>query len=239
MTINLAFWNILFDKENHYHVPEQRSRTPDLAKILRSLPVKADVYGLAEVQRCRDVNNGDVIAGLLHENKGNWVKNNTNVRDDELVGIFGRKAGAVRAIDMGNGRVAAKFEVSGVTFVLVHLTFAILGKKKRLRQIESVLKSIDVLAPAVIFGDFNNTSFSDSRTLLKKQGFESVFYGKPRVSTVLSHKYYNRAPLKLRVATVFGFRPDDIYVRGVSVNDCGVFEGESDHRGVWASIETK
>ncbi len=40
------------------------------------------------------------------------------------------------------------------------------------------------------------------------------------------------------MASKRGFCPDDIYVRGVEVSDAGIFEGESDHRGVWAKIVT-
>ncbi len=87
-------------------------------------------------------------------------------------------------------------------------------------------------------GDFNSASWQRSRKVIEGADFTSVFQivGERRPATVMTEKYRQRLSLGYKLATKYGFSPDDIYVKGVDVTDAGVFEGDSDHRGVWAQI---
>lgn len=234
--IGVTVWNILYDHGDFFGVGPQIKRTGSHVRTLRELPVPLDIVGLVEVEHStEDGHLGEYIAEHTVGGEGIWAEHS---RPNEHIGLFGRSITQAKVHGLDGNRKMIVSNVSGIDVALVHLTFGLRGDKLRKRQTEQV---IDVLANSdrtIIMGDFNSASWQKSRKLLEEAGFISVFsaLGRRRPPTIVAPGYRKNLPLRYQIATRPGFSPDDIYVRGVNVLGAGVFDGDSDHRGVWARL---
>ena len=231
----IGLWNILYDTTDIYKAAAQSARLDNIAKTLQQMPVKPDLFGLIEVEHSDTRgHHGQWLADTVAGDQGYWLPNN---RDGEHIGVFGSMAAQLEPIDIGDGRTAGLLRCGDVTICLVHLTFSLRGETIRSKQLARVAEAIGDGGPAIIFGDFNSAPMQRSRRLLRTHGFRSVFHGSPDSNTVISEAYRKRLALPYRLITKVGIRADDIYVRGLNVIDSGIFVGDSDHHGVWATVE--
>ena len=89
-------------------------------------------------------------------------------------------------------------------------------------------------------GDFNSLPWQKPRKLIEADGFQSVFslLVSKQPPTVPTSEYRPMLKKWQRLAIGKGLSADDIYVRGLSVKDAGIFEEKSDHFGLWVTLET-
>lgn len=217
-------------------MPSQSLRVDGIISSLKSLDLNTAVIGLVEVENNKSLGNiGNKIAQQVAGIDGHWLEYD---REAKMMGFFGSNIKNVQSYDIsGNSKVFIS-EVGAVKVALTHLTYGPISEQVRYRQLEIIIDILNDSDKAVLMGDFNSASWQRSRKLLKKGGFVSVFEHMKRrhPSTVLTESYRHKLRLHYRIATKWGFSPDDIYVRNISVVDADVFEGDSDHRGVWASL---
>lgn len=235
--IGVATWNILYD-DGFFGAESQTNRLQNFLDTLSGLPVNLDVVGLQEVEAESDTGHiGKRLAQSLTASDGYWVPHS---RPGESIGLLGSlvESELCEVHDNEAGRKFIKLKAGGIDFNVVHLAFALNGDKLRQLQAGNIIDTIKLGSKAVVMGDFNSLSRQRSRRIIENAGFVSVFeaMGKPRPATVLTEKYRKYLPFKFRMATKYGLMPDDMYVRGVEVLDAGVFEGDSDHRGIWARL---
>lgn len=233
--IGVVGWNILYDNGNIWGAAPQANRLQSIVDTLSGLAVPLDVVGLVEVEDSEEFgHSGHQVARALSGMDGYWVANN---RHSEYIGLFGAVTEpAVR--DIYDGRRMMITNAYGITFALLHTTFDPRGDIIRCRQVEQALSALEDQDRVVLLGDFNSLPVQKSRRLIHNAGFVSVFsaLGRKRPSTVITEKYRKFLNPLQKLVTTWGMAPDDIYVRGVEVSAAGVFEGDSDHRGLWAMV---
>jgi len=228
--LTVCFWNILFDVYQPSLVASQAERLPAIVKSLQSFP-KNTVIGLAEVEG----DNGKAIAKSLGSQTQYFVEYD---RPNDYIGTLSQLKLTPKAIQIDKNCRAVVVQYRGTTIAIVHITLTLFGEALRQRQIKTLLSKLDTAGPTVIMGDFNSMAWQRSRKLLVKAGFRSALSRSivNRQPTVPSQKYRHMYPQPYKTLARFGFTFDDIYVKGVSVQDAGTFEGESDHLGVWAKL---
>jgi endonuclease/exonuclease/phosphatase family metal-dependent hydrolase len=159
----------------------------------------------------------------------------------EFIGLFGTQVGFAEVVDLPSDKRAVVTRVGGVAIAMNHFRNQHIGtdREHQARAIVDYLKHDD---QAVIMGDFNAVPHEKARRIIRKAGFVSVFkamrQGLPNTFptdpywdifvTKPPQPRYCRGPVSL----------DDIYVRGAHVEAAGMFEGNSDHAGLWARIRT-
>jgi hypothetical protein len=236
----VACWNILYDSANYFKVPSQSQRLSSIVQTLKKLEPRPDIFGLLEVEHNEnDGNLGERIATEVSSGSMKWVGHKgNNKQDEEMIGVFGKGVGKVETYTITNGRTLVIASTRNISVALAHLTYNPFGEQLRCSQVEDILAILGNTQKAVLMGDFNSASWQKSRRLIEKAGFVSVFkeLGIKKPSTVLSEPYRKNLSLFYKAVTKWGFTPDDIYVRKVHVIKAGVFEGSSDHRGVWAQL---
>lgn len=228
--LTVCFWNILFDVYQPSLVKSQSDRLPDIIKELRRFP-KNSIIGLAEVEG----DNGQLIAEGLDSQTEYFVEYD---RPNDYIGVVSQLKLSPRFIQIDEKCRVVVAKHGEVTIVIVHMTLAILGEALRKQQIRTLLSNLDTAGPMVIMGDFNSMAWQRSRKLLVKAGFRSAL-GRSivkRLPTVPARKYRHMYPQPYKALGRYGFTLDDIYVREVQVSESGIFEGESDHLGVWAKL---
>jgi hypothetical protein len=228
--LSVAFWNILSDVHIPSLVKSQAERLPNIMETLQNLP-EDTIIGLAEVEG----SNGKLIAQKLNSRTDYFVEHD---RNDDHIGILSRSKLSPTFISVDEKCKAIFVQYEGINIIIVHMTLVLHGDSFRQKQIETLLAQIDHSLPTIIMGDFNSMSWQKSRKLLRKAGFYSAL-GRSitkRVPTAPTPKYLHIFEQPLRTLVKRGLSLDDIYIKGVRALDSGTFEGESDHRGVWARL---
>lgn len=241
--VTVAYLNALLGTTAEYpRYTPQIERYKHIAQKLIEIDRELGVVSLSEVELHNgDVHIGDNIAKLTGHGSGMW---RPHARwDTEHIGMFGAQVDRVEFMDIGEGRYAAMTTLSsGIIVVGVHLKHGLNTSGARRDQLQKILDAIGS-KPAVLMGDWNEIEMiGKARRLLKRSGFRSVFHvlGRQRPPTVPAAEYVSQLNSlhHLVVKVTGGFNIDDIYVRDVAVLDAGVFDTKSDHRGVWATIDT-
>lgn len=236
-TLSVATWNILYDKQGFFNTEPQAARQDSITQTLGSVGVKLDITGLLEVENNQESgHHGQNIARVLTATNGSWT---TNIGAGEDIGLFGKEVGTISVFDLAGGRTMVVTHVGEIAVGLVHFTFDMTSDRLRRVQAKQALAHMEQYNEAILMGDFNSASWQRSRKIIETSGFQSVFQalGRRRPPTILTEKYRQRLSMKYRIATKYGFSPDDIYIKDLEVLDAGVFEGDSDHRGIWASLK--
>lgn len=242
-------WNILLDKTRSKHpgdhlqyVVPQLSRVPFIANTLQDLPVPLDVVGLSEVH----LDNGAQLAHMLGHHASHWEQHNEpqpgtkKGRKDEYVGLFGNKVSdTVDVLELGDHRRAVIVRVGSVAVAMTHLRSETWGKERE-KQMARLLDHLENDEKAVIMGDFNALWFEKVRRNIRRAGFEPAFeiagkstpatYPAPGYEGVVTSSRFTRLSRRPR-------NIDQIYGRGVGVRKAARFSGDSDHFGLWATIE--
>lgn len=242
-SFDVVTWNIFLDKtrsklpgsDPHYVAP-QLSRIPFQARTLENLPVSLDVVGLSEAH----LDNAQQLATMLGHSAGYWNEHNTNKRQQEHIGMFGHLVvDEPEVLDLGDNRLAVIAKVGSVAVVQLHLRYEIWGRERE-KQMAILLERLNGEDKAVMMGDFNALWFEKVRRNIQRAGFDSAFevsgqqspptYPTPGYEDVVNRhrvEVFSRIPRGL----------DQIYVKGVGVSDTKRFSGESDHFGLWATID--
>jgi len=115
------------------------------------------------------------------------------------------------------------------------------GAEKRRDQIGALLERMEAEKRGVIMGDPNCLWWQEPRQMIEDRGYISVFKHlqryRPRTVPTKAYRHMLNRKERLAVAVTRGFAVDDIYVKNVDVVDADVFVGESDHAGVWATLQ--
>jgi hypothetical protein len=236
--LTIATWNILYDPNNYFpDAKPQISRSKNISQKLKDLNPQPSLFGLLEVEDSSEFGNiGDLITREVNNSSGYWVQHS---RSWEMMGFFGDAFEAADTYEIADGRKILISQIDSIAIALIHFTYGIRGEDLRFYQMNQVLNILDRFQRVVLMGDFNSASWQKSRRLAKRCNYKSVFetLGRKRSATVVTQPYRKQLPLRYRIGSVMGFAPDDIYVKNVEVKDAGIFEGDSDHRGVWATIK--
>lgn len=232
MELTVCFWNILFDDFQPSSVESQTDRLPEILNTLRQLPDDA-IIGLSEVE---GVKNGELLANQLGNQTGFFIEHD---RPNDHIGVTSKQILNPQAIQIDDTCRAIAVEVSEITVVAVHMTWTFFNERMRRRQITSLLSQLDDSSPMVIMGDFNSMSWQSSRKLIEKAGFRSVLGRslRRRLPTVPTREFLHMYPQPYRTLGRIGLTVDDVYIRGLDLLDSGVFKGQSDHLGVWATVK--
>lgn len=233
---NVVSWNILYDKgrEERGIIVPQRDRVVFHAKALMELGIDLDVVMLQEVWG----GNGDQIALLTGNEPGIWERHN---RKNEHIGVFGQKVETADFYDIGHNKKAVVTHIGELAVFGLHFVARPKRYFERIEQATRLCEVIDQEEEAIIAGDFNGPRFEAARRMLARRGFRSAFSeaGAKERMTYPTEQYrdilwtpWQQRLLGRRVSI------DDILVRGVNVADAGIFVGDSDHMGGWATLES-
>lgn len=232
-------WNILLDTTGAWkHVRPQHERQDDCTRVLLDLKRQLDVVALYEVEDAIDHGNlGKKIAQQTIQTSGIWTPHS---REREQIGMFGERVHSVEFIDLGNNRSAALTRIGNTAIMGVHINYGV-SPQAHMARVAQTRVALDALKDdeqAIIMGDFNCFTWQKPRKLIESHGFRSVFdiLGQPHQPTVPTHEYRAMLSWWQRLGVGAGFAIDDIYVKGLQVQDAGLFEGKSDHLGVWATV---
>jgi endonuclease/exonuclease/phosphatase family metal-dependent hydrolase len=228
--VTVAFWNILSDVNDPSLVKSQSERLPDIIKTLQKLP-KRTIIGLAEVES----KSSKLLARQLGSRSAYFVEHE---RQDNHIGVLSQEKLVAKFIKLDDKCRAVVVEYNDMTIAIVHLTLVLFNESSRKKQISTLLSHLDLTKPLIIMGDFNSMCWQGSRRLLLKAGFHPALRRTltNRLPTAPTKKYSRILPQPLRTLAHRGFTLDDIYIKGLEAVDSGTFEGESDHRGVWARV---
>lgn len=221
------------DVKHGDRVAPQHERVEANARALRELDKRLGAVVLQETEG----ENGTAIASKAGFDTSYWRRHS---RPDEHIGMFGEDVENVSFVRLGHGKTAAVTNIGDTKVVGLHLKRTDqLNSPIRVEQMDKVLDIVGSREKAVVMGDFNGLRIETSRRNLARAGFVSVFdqLGMRRPKTFPTSKYYGMHRLHEKIAMLRGLSLDDIYLRGVTPVDAGVFEGDSDHKGVWADVE--
>lgn len=150
-----------------------------------------------------------------------------------------QKPNQARSLYLGKERrtaVVASFE--NIAIASVHLSWEIHKLKSRAQQISELLRELPSASGVIVMGDFNCLPWQKPRQLLIDAGFSSVIAEiAPDRSTAPTAAYQKDVFWYFRLFAKRGFSVDDIYYRGLELQSGGLFEGPSDHRGIWAEFQ--
>jgi endonuclease/exonuclease/phosphatase family metal-dependent hydrolase len=247
----IATWNILLDytRTREGIIKSQADRLSSQIGTLDALRTKLgrelDAVAIQEAQKTAFQHNGEELACALGYGVGQWVEHNKKPfpksktgRKGEHVGLFGARIDHSELIELGDNRRAVLSHIGNVAIVSVH-TRADMSGQLQPEQASVVVKHLEEYPHAVVTGDFNDGWGENVRPVMESNGYNSAFtiINKRRPKTWPARGYrkimYGPAGQLITPA----LRHDDIYVRGVAVHDAGKFRGDSDHVGLWATIQ--
>lgn len=240
-TLTVVSWNILLDKTRTKQglIKPQSERLVSQIDTLVGLPVPLDVVTIQEVEKTHETHHGEQMSRALGYTAGHWAEHNTTKRRGEHIGMFGRFVDDVDFVSVGHDKLAVLTCVSGIAIAGIHHRNERVGPK-RTHQMAALLEYMEPYDRAIIAGDTNALSFEKSRRMVGRAGYRSAFRlaGQVRPATFPTPAYrdimYGRTGSSLfrRAVSI-----DDIYLKGLGVHDAGVFVGDSDHYGLWATIK--
>lgn len=137
-----------------------------------------------------------------------------------------------------DSRKAVAATIDGIQVVATHLSFAITRFDWRVKQVSQILETLDDNRPAIIMADFNCMPWQKPRKMIERAGFTSAAkLMKPSNPTTFpTPDYVPRLPRMQRLVSRRGLSIDDIYVRGLTILETGIIEGDSDHYGLWVRL---
>jgi len=235
-TRNIISWNLLLDKTRTRLdiVEPQSERTESQAKTLIELDKKLDIVMLQEVEG----ENGRKIAEMTGNKPGISKQHN---RQQEYMEVFGEEVEWADFHDLGYGRLAIETQVGGLAVFAVHLTARpkrFLRRANEMRKLSERLRKVD---EAMVVGDLNGLWWEPARLMLAMQGFTSASHEvrlkRPITYPTEQYRDIMWTPWQQKILGD-GVSVDDISVRGVKVVDAGRFVGDSDHYGLYATVET-
>ena len=232
-SFNVVSWNIFLDKTRAKNniIKYQKDRVESQAKTLAELGLELDAVLLHEVEG----KHGARIAELTGYEPGHWEQHN---RKNEHIGAFGQSIDAAKFFDIGHDRKIVKVMMGNLAVFGLHLSARPKRYFMRVEEMEAVCELIDQEDEALIAGDFNGIRQEKARRMLARRGFSSVFRetgGKPPFYPTDKYRDILWTPKQQRVLGRW-VSIDDMLVRGVTVQDAGAFEGDSDHFGLHATL---
>lgn len=243
MTKNLrvASWNILFDTFPDTKAKPQSQRIKNLTSTLQALP-SLDILGLYEVEATDVKDCGQEVTtklGMRHATRA------VQGRPNEGILLTARtRLQNVRTITLDPDHAAREAiiaEYGDITVVALHLIAQVTKGRWRTRQIKRLLKEIGAADKVIIMGDFNCLPSQKPRRLLETNGFNSVMKELElhKTGTFPTEPYKEisvRRPIQRRLIPN-GLAIDDIYFKNLKLVNGGMFEGDSDHYGLWADLQ--
>lgn len=239
--LRIISWNILLDKTRATKgfIKPQAERLPSqidtLSRVFDSMP---DVVAVQEAEMTQEGHSGVTLARALGFEASYWYEHNRLKRKGECIGLFGQRVEWAKPMEIGDDKTAVFTEIGSVAIVNAHLRRQLWGGE-RAQQVGGILRTLHDSEKAIVMGDFNALRFERARRLLRAEGFRSVFseLKQPRPATFPAPLYREimLTPYQQRLLPR-GISIDDIYVRGLQVIEAGTFSGESDHRGVYATL---
>jgi len=231
-TVQVACWNILYDDAGEYaNIGSQVERLPNIAQTLDTILPDASVIGICEVEG----DNGKMLAAQTNLPDSQWTPHD---RENEHIGFLGKKLGEPEFIPLGGESTACITTVDEITVVMLHLTYKIMGSRLRTKQLHTLDERLADEKYVIKMGDFNTMPWQQPRRDMHHYGFQSVFrqLGIEYFPTVPIPRYKPHLRFRDRLASVVGFAVDDIYTKGLIAESAGVFEGDSDHVGLWTNL---
>lgn len=260
-TIGVASLNILYDKRRTEKglVEPQHQRIESLAQTIGSLPLsRLSIVMLQEVHVTDEHHNGQHLAELLEfePDEQHWFPHN---RKGEHLGVLGRNIDEAYGFDIGDKRIAAAAIMGKIAFINLHHRSGRSNGHLRTEQMGRVMEEVDVLdargiTKIVLAGDTNDHPLHDSRLMLARAGFTSVYKmngwrsyipGPSILPTTFPTKNYREILLtpQQRRAVPFGIPLDILEVRGFEkreVVQTGVeMTKKSDHKTLYAELAPK
>ncbi|MEO5499175.1 MAG: hypothetical protein ABIR46_01600 [Candidatus Saccharimonadales bacterium] len=242
-SFTVATFNILMDKtrtEAGIIVP-QAKRLPSIVEVFSSSGIDMDVVAIQEAEQTFEASNGDNLARSLGFAASYWVEHNQLKRRDEYIGMFGNKVENPTFFDIGFYKQAVMTMVGETAVVGFHTKRQLWGTEREL-QTSVVLDRLREFDQSVLLVDTNALWFEKSRRMLKRAGFRSAFHERHymRPSTFPTEQYRDimLGPWQQRLLPN-GLSIDDIYVRGMDVENVGVLHADTDHLGLWATVKPK
>lgn len=253
-------WNVLHDvrRTKAGLILPQSARSESQIDRLKDLRAKLGMeLGVVAIQEAHFDgvrHNGIEMSRALGYGDGQWLEHNKKPypesrtgRTGEHVGLFGSLVDHSEPIDIGDHRLAVLSHVGGVAVVNIHTrwdpSFEI--QPGQIRTVLGVLSDYD---QAMLMGDFNIWAASTAREQIKHAGMSSVFaLTGQREPKTWSTKRYAAALHDDVLPPIGGFAAplvspyatwDGMYVKGLRAMNAGTFEGESDHYGIWATLES-
>src|SRR4030095_15742919 len=251
---HVASWNILIDRKPYTPTLPQHQRCDSLGDTLQAVGVPFDFLGLYEVEGTAEQNCGRHIAntlGLKHSRLAH------HGRDEEGIMLSSRrplKNVRVVTLDPEHGRRQAIIAEQGPlavvsTHLIAHLV-ALKGNrlaayttahKWRIKEVTTLLGQLTNYETVILMGDFNCLPSHKPRKLLEANGFTSILSKlslERRSSTFPTEAYRDISvrPWQNRLIPK-GISIDDIYIKNLSFVTGDLFEGNSDHQGIWATLE--
>lgn len=257
-SFTVVSWNILLDKTRSYkrepsdwdYVTPQSERLPSLVETLRSLDMSLDAVAIQEAHETKDQHNGEELARRLGFEAGYWYEHNRSKRTGERIGVFGNLIHDAQVSELPHDKKMVKTMIrDDVALANIHLRNELRGPM-RAEQMQVVIDELRAHDKAVIVGDTNALFFEKARRLLYQAGFRSVFGMRHPVTFPTPE--YRRIMLGLENEDDTswqnrlmrdGIMLDVIYIRNLDVKRSlgvravGRFEGDSDHFGLYATIQ--
>lgn len=238
-TLRVASWNILFDTFPKTKTKTQKERCKELTKTLRELG-GLDILGLYEVESDGVDDCGQAIAkdlGLKHTTRaeqgrpseGILLASKPVLKNIRILNLDPERA----------GRQAIIGTYGDITIVVLHLIAQVRKQPWRTKQIKRLVEEIGNADKAIVMGDFNCLPSNKPRRLLEDNGYASCMklLEMHKVSTFPTNTYRDISVHGWRKRLIpHGLAIDDIYIKNLKLVDGGMFEGNSDHYGLWANI---
>ena len=246
--LHIVSWNILLDQTrvNKGLIEPQAKRIHSQIQTIQDLRlshgVEPDVVGICEAERTKKwQNHGQLMAEAIADTRGYWVSHNHIKRNHEreYIGVFGTQVTNAEILELPSDKKAVITRVGDIAIAMNHFRNQRVGNDREL-QSRVLLDYLKDDEQAIIMGDFNALPYEKARRLIHNAGFVSVYKALklPYPMTQPTEKYrdlFVTAPRVLQRYTSLA-NIDDIYVRGLTVNDADTFVGDSDHYGLWAKI---
>lgn len=240
--LHVGSWNILIDDQPDTPTLPQHQRCDSLCDSIEAIGTPFDFLGLYEVEGSSSDNCGHHMAKTLGLTHTTWAQNG---RPHEGIMLAARKPlddAQLTVLDPDHSKRAAIIvRQGGTTIVTTHLLYHVINYKWRVKQTESLLEKLAGHDKVVILGDFNCLPSQKPRKLLEANGYTSVLgeLFPKRTSTFPTAAYRDISvkPWQNRLIPN-GISIDDIYIKNLKLIDGGLFEGNTDHHGLWATLET-
>lgn len=255
-SIDVISWNILMDKTRTKAgtVVPQSIRLPSLIQSLETLKengLSLDVVGICEAHAVSQAevdargsqepvaqHNGDLLAKGLGFEESFWANHNTSKRKGEHIGMFGNLVHEVEEFALPADKKAMIANIGDIAVSMNHFRMERWGKQRQM-QAEALLERMSDAKYGFMGGDWNLLPIEKARRFMRKAGYVPVYdlFSSQQIGTFPTDEYRPTFQDELNARHVKGpILLDGMYVKGLEVEDAGVFVGASDHVGLYARV---
>lgn len=234
--INFFTWNVYLDKTRARLgiVEPQHKRVESQAKTLTELAMDLDVVMLQEAEGT----NGQRIAELTGNEPGFWDQHN---RREENIGVFGNMVESAEFYTLSSGRKVVMTKVGGLAVFGVHFSARPKRYFVRVQESRELCELTNKVDEAAVMGDFNGPWWEEARRMLARRGFTSAIPEDgsvpPPIYPTEQYRDIMWTPFQQAILRRWVSLDDIMVRRGVKVINAGTFVGESDHPGVFATVQ--